>query len=58
MRGPDAMQESLFTVAKLDDFVPADRPLRAVRLLVDDALAADAWAHEAVRPAALSSRPA
>ena len=22
MRGPDAMQESLFTVAKLDDFVP------------------------------------
>jgi transposase len=40
MRGPDAMQESLFTVAKLDDFVPVDHPLRAIRLLVNDALAA------------------
>lgn len=38
MRGADAMQESLFTVAKLDDFVPADHPLRAVRLLVNEAL--------------------
>lgn len=27
------MQESLFTVAKLDDFVAADHPLRAVRPL-------------------------
>lgn len=40
MRGPDAMQESLFTIAKLDDFVPADHPLRAIRVLVNDALAA------------------
>ena len=32
------MQESLFTVAKLDDFVPVDHPLRAVRLLVNAAL--------------------
>jgi transposase len=40
MRGPDAMQESLFTVAKLDDFVPADHPLRAIRVLVNDALTA------------------
>ena len=40
MRGPDAMQESLFTVAKLDDFVPLDHPLRAIRLLVNEALAA------------------
>jgi len=40
MRGPDAMQESLFTVAKLDDFVPTDHPLRAIRVLVNDALAA------------------
>ena len=38
MRGPDAMQESLFMVAKLDDFVPADHPLRAVRVLVNVAL--------------------
>lgn len=38
MRGADALQESLFTVAKLDDFVPADHPLRAVRDLVNPAL--------------------
>ena len=31
MRGADAMQEGLFTVAKLDDFVPADHPLRAIQ---------------------------
>lgn len=31
------MQESLFTVSKLDDFVPADHPLRPVRLLVNEA---------------------
>ena len=40
MRGSDAMQESLFTVAKLDDFVPADHPLRSIRVLVSDALVA------------------
>ena len=40
MRGADAMQESLFTVAKLDDFVPSDHPLRSIRVLVNDALAA------------------
>jgi transposase len=40
MRGADAMQESLFTVAKLDDFVPADHPLRAICTLVNDALTA------------------
>ena len=28
MRGSDGMQEALFTVAKLEDFVPADHPLR------------------------------
>ncbi len=38
MRGTDAMQESLFTVAKLDDFVPADHPLRAIQVLVNQAL--------------------
>ena len=38
MRGSDAMQESLFTVAKLDDFVPSDHPLRNVRMLVNEAL--------------------
>lgn len=39
MRGTDAMQEALFTVAKLDDFVPVDHPLRAIRSLVNAALA-------------------
>ena len=33
MRGADITQESLFTVAKLDDFVPASHPLRAIRKL-------------------------
>lgn len=39
MRGSDAMQESLFTVAKLEDFVPLDHPLRPIRDLVNEALA-------------------
>ncbi len=39
MRGTDGMQEALFTVAKLEDFVPADHPLRPIRLLVNEALA-------------------
>jgi len=38
MRGTDGLQESLFTVAKLDDFVPADHPLRPIRKLVNEAL--------------------
>jgi transposase len=33
------MREGLFTLAKLDDFVPAGHPLRAVRVLVNEALA-------------------
>ena len=43
MRGTDVMQESLFTVAKLDDFVPANHPLRNVRRLVDEALVKLNW---------------
>jgi transposase len=38
MRGTDGMQEALFTVAKLEDFVPGDHPLRAIRSLVNEAL--------------------
>ena len=34
MRGSDIMQESLFMVSKLEDFVPEDHPLRPIRLLV------------------------
>lgn len=32
------MQESLFTVSKLEDFVPAEHPLRSIRTLVNEAL--------------------
>jgi transposase len=38
MRGTDGMQEALFTVAKLEDFVPGGHPLRPIRLLVNEAL--------------------
>jgi transposase len=38
MRGCDEMQESLFTVAELEDFVPENHPLRALRELVNEAL--------------------
>ena len=38
MRGSDGMQEALFTLAKLEDFVPTDHPLRPIRLLVNEAL--------------------
>ncbi|WKB54720.1 IS5 family transposase [Eleftheria terrae] len=38
MRGPDTFTESLFSVKKLDDFVPATHPLRAIRAMVNDAL--------------------
>lgn len=39
MRGSDGMQEALFTLAKLEDFVPAEHPLRSIRTLVNEALA-------------------
>jgi hypothetical protein len=32
------MQETLFTMAKLDDFVPADHPLRPIQGIVNTAL--------------------
>jgi transposase len=38
MRGSDATQEALFTFSKLEDFVPADHPLRSVRTLVNESL--------------------
>lgn len=39
MRGADSHSESLFTTAKLEDFVPAIQPLRTIRTWVNDALA-------------------
>lgn len=38
MRGSDTFTESLFSLKKLDDFVPATHPLRAIRAMVNDAL--------------------
>lgn len=38
MRATDALTESLFTVKKLDVFVPVDQPLRPVRVMVNQAL--------------------
>lgn len=38
MRGADVLQEGLFSVRKLDDFVPAHHPLRPIRERVNQAL--------------------
>ena len=38
MRGADTYTESLFTIRKLDDFVPAQHPLRPIRQMVNEAL--------------------
>ncbi len=38
MRGADTFTESLFTMRKLADFVPADHPLRPIREMVNVAL--------------------
>lgn len=38
MRGADTMQERLFTMARLEEFVPADHPLRPIQRMVNEAL--------------------
>ena len=38
MRGADTFNESLFSIKKLDDFVPANHPLRVIRAMVNTAL--------------------
>ncbi|WP_088279124.1 IS5 family transposase [Ideonella sp. A 288] len=38
MRGADCYNESLFTTVRLEDFVPANHPLRPIRTWVNDAL--------------------
>jgi transposase len=39
MRGADTFTESLFTMRKLEDFVPTGHPLRAIRVMANEALA-------------------
>lgn len=38
MRGSDHVQEALFSFTRLEDFVPADHPLRQVRQIVNESL--------------------
>lgn len=38
MRGADSYNEALFTTVKLEDFVPANHPLRPIRTWVNGAL--------------------
>lgn len=39
MRGADTFTECLFTMRKLEDFVPANHPLRSIRTMTNSALA-------------------
>src|SRR5271156_2981062 len=39
MRGADTFTENLFTLRQLEDFVPADHPLRSIRKMANAALA-------------------
>jgi len=39
MRGADTFTENLFTLRKLEDFVPADHPLRSIRTMTNAVLA-------------------
>ena len=39
LRGSDLYTEGLFTMQRLDDFVPANHPLRRIREMVNEALA-------------------
>ncbi|MGV8527328.1 transposase, partial [Pseudomonas aeruginosa] len=38
MRGADSYNEALFSTIRLEDFVPAEHPLRPIRVWVNDAL--------------------
>ena len=43
MRGPDIPQESLFSTAHLESFVPDDHPLRPIKVLIDQAMKRLDW---------------
>ncbi len=48
MRGIDVVQESLFTTVHLESFVPAEHPLRSIKLLVDQALERLNWLFDSI----------
>src|SRR5829696_9441485 len=62
MRGRDDRSDGLFSYVRLEERIPADHPLRAVRRLADEALAALNGRFEALfpsdRPARLGARTA
>lgn len=39
MRGADSYNESMFSTIRLEDFVPGNLPLRAMRTWINDAMA-------------------
>ena len=43
MRGADTFTESPFTLNRLEDFVPADHPLRAIRQFIGLAMDEAVW---------------
>ncbi len=65
MRGADTFSESLFTVVRLEQFVPEDHPLRPIREWVNEALKdmsglfTEMYAHESLggRPSIAPEKP-
>ena len=45
MRAADTYTESLFTVKKLEDFIPQNHPLRPIRKMVNEILGQDHRQH-------------
>jgi len=48
LRGIDVVQESLFTTVQLESFVPAEHPLRSIKLLVDETLERLNWLFDSI----------
>jgi hypothetical protein len=56
MRGQDAQQAAMFSYVGLEERIPADHPLRAIRAMADRALRVptarpgELWGHSSARP--------
>ena len=55
MRGRDDRNEGLFSYVRLEERVPADHPLRAIRSLADEALADQGVKNPSGRPSNVDS---